>query len=237
MIVDPYAHRSLGRGARRSAGDAAAGAGAAHARLRANVSAFDSRWWAEQLLRDAGQVSRRFDPPQRGGLCGVKGVVLIHHEIERVVVRAGEGVARIRSGAGETSRRRRTSAGSLLSPGCLTRPGALNTRARRPPPLRSPSSNTPARSLSIPSTTSRSRRRGRSSSRRERRGSSCPEGPAAPARTRARSLRARADRPERASRAHARSGFSARIQPAMPMTATKRMAMRRTASLSQSARA
>jgi trehalose 6-phosphate synthase len=30
-------------------------------RLRANVSAFDSRWWAEQLLRDAGQIAGVID--------------------------------------------------------------------------------------------------------------------------------------------------------------------------------
>ena len=29
--------------------------------LRANVSTFDSRWWAEQLLQDAGQVAATSD--------------------------------------------------------------------------------------------------------------------------------------------------------------------------------
>ena len=61
MIVDPYA---IERSAETLAEALAMPAREQTRRmrqLRANVSAFDSRWWAEQLLRDAGAVAGTID--------------------------------------------------------------------------------------------------------------------------------------------------------------------------------
>jgi trehalose 6-phosphate synthase len=66
VMVDPYAiERSAG-----ALAEALAMPVREQARrmrqLRANVAAFDSRWWAEQLLRDAGQVAGAIDRSEAG---------------------------------------------------------------------------------------------------------------------------------------------------------------------------
>jgi trehalose 6-phosphate synthase len=67
VIVDPYqierSAEALGSALRMPQREQAARMG----RLRENVSTFDSRWWAEQLLRDAGQVSGAAEPDRMAG--------------------------------------------------------------------------------------------------------------------------------------------------------------------------
>jgi len=67
VIVDPYqigrSAEALGAALRMPQREQAARMG----RLRENVSTFDSRWWADQLLRDAGQVSHAAEPARMGG--------------------------------------------------------------------------------------------------------------------------------------------------------------------------
>ena len=61
VIVDPYAIERSAEALAEAATMPIREQARRMRQLRANVSTFDSRWWAEQLLRDAGQIARTFD--------------------------------------------------------------------------------------------------------------------------------------------------------------------------------